>query len=448
MTRKARILVVDDEAPMRESLRDWLLEEDYEVGLAASGEEAVAMAKDGTWNVVLLDLKMPGRDGLETLAELRRLAPNTEAVMMTAYATVDTAVKAMKCGAYDYLVKPFDPDEMELQIKKILAHQELVLENIMLRRRLEERTEFDQIVGRSRPMQAIFDLISRVAPTDSTVLITGESGTGKELVARAIHGHSSRCYRPFIAVSCGALPESLLESELFGYEKGAFTGAEQSRKGRIEMAHGGTLFLDEIGEISPKTQVDLLRVLQEKRIQRLGGDKEISVDVRFISATNRDLPRAIKEQGFREDLYYRLNVITIHLPPLRERKEDIPLLVDHLVRKLSMEMNREPAQVTPQAMRMFMDYQWPGNVRELENVIERALVIGSGKVIAPADLPLGAVRAPERELPESLREMERLHIQQMLEKTGWKISETARRLEVDRQTLYNKIEKYGLRSAE
>jgi two-component system response regulator AtoC len=448
MTRKPRILVVDDEAPMRESLRDWLLEEGYDVGLAASGKEAIAMAQDGTWSVVLLDLKMPGMDGLETLAELREVAPNAEVVMMTAYATVDTAVKAMKSGAYDYLVKPFDPDEMELQIKKILSHQELVLENIVLRRRLEEREEFDQIVGRSRPMQELFDILSRVAPTDSTVLITGESGTGKELVARAIHGHSPRCYCPFIVVSCGALPEPLLESELFGHEKGAFTGAEQSRKGRIEMAHGGTLFLDEIGEISPKTQVDLLRVLQEKKIQRLGGDKEISVDVRFIAATNRDLLVAIKEQRFREDLYYRLNVITIHLPPLRDRSEDIPLLVDHFVRKLCLEMNREPVQIAPQAMKLFMDYSWPGNVRELENVIERALVIGSGKMLVPEDLPFGAGRALERELPESLREMERLHIRRILEKAGWNVSQTARRLEIDRQTLYNKIEKYGLKPDE
>jgi two-component system response regulator AtoC len=448
MTTKPRILVVDDEAPMRESLRDWLLEEGYDVGLAASGQEAIAMAQDGTWSVVLLDLKMPGMDGLETLAELREVAPNTEVVMMTAYATVDTAVKAMKFGAYDYLVKPFDPDEMELQIKKILSHQELVLENIVLRRRLEEREEFDQIIGRSRPMQELFDILSRVAPTDSTVLITGESGTGKELVARAIHGYSPRCYCPFIAVSCGALPEPLLESELFGHEKGAFTGAEQSRKGRIEMAHGGTLFLDEIGEISAKTQVDLLRVLQEKKIQRLGGDKEISVDVRFIAATNRDLLVALKEQRFREDLYYRLNVITIHLPPLRDRSEDIPLLVDHFVRKLCLELNREPVQIAPQAMKLFMNYSWPGNVRELENVIERALVIGSGKMLVPEDLPFGTGRALERELPESLREMERLHIRRILEKAGWNVSQTARRLEIDRQTLYNKIEKYGLKPDE
>ncbi len=444
MSKKIRILVVDDEAPMRECLRDWLLEDGHEVGLASSGPEAIAMVKDGNWHAVLLDLKMPGMDGLQTLAELRLLAPNTDVLMMTAYATIQSAVQAMKSGAYDYLVKPFDPDELEVQIKKIVSHQELLLENILLRRRLEEREEFEEIIGQSEPMQELFELLSRVAPTDSTVLITGDSGTGKELVARAIHGNSPRCYYPFITVSCGALPETLLESELFGYEKGAFTGAEQTRKGRIEMADGGTLFLDEIGEISAKTQVDLLRVLQEKKIQRLGGDQEIAVDVRILAATNRDLLQAIKEKRFREDLYYRLNVITIHLPSLRERKKDIPLLADHFMRKFCFEMNREPVNIAPEALELLMDYHWPGNVRELENIIERALVIGQGKSILPAHLPFDRGQQREVELPESLREMEQHHIMRILEKTGWNISQTARRLEIDRQTLYNKIQKYGI----
>lgn len=444
MSKKIRILVVDDEAPMRECLRDWLLEDGHEVGLASSGPEAIAMVKDGNWHAVLLDLKMPGMDGLQTLAELRLLAPNTDVLMMTAYATIQSAVQAMKTGAYDYLVKPFDPDELEVQIKKIVSHQELLLENILLRRRLEEREEFEEIIGQSEPMQELFELLSRVAPTDSTVLITGDSGTGKELVARAIHGNSPRCYYPFITVSCGALPETLLESELFGYEKGAFTGAEQTRKGRIEMADGGTLFLDEIGEISAKTQVDLLRVLQEKKIQRLGGDQEIAVDVRILAATNRDLLQAIKEKRFREDLYYRLNVITIHLPSLRERKKDIPLLADHFMRKFCFEMNREPVNIAPEALELLMDYHWPGNVRELENIIERALVIGQGKSILPAHLPFDRGQQREVELPESLREMEQHHIMRILEKTSWNISQTARRLEIDRQTLYNKIQKYGI----
>ena len=444
MSKKIHILVVDDETAMRECLRDWLLEDDYEVGLAASGPEAIAMARDYPWHVVLLDLKMPGMDGLQALAELRQVAPNAEVVMMTAYATVDTAVQAMKSGAFDYLVKPFDPEEVELLIKKVVSHQELVLENILLRRRLEEREEFDEIIGQSQPMLDLFETLSRVAPADSTVLITGESGTGKELVARAIHGNSPRCYHPFITVSCGALPDSLLESELFGHEKGAFTGADQIRKGRIEMANGGTLFLDEIGEISAKTQVDLLRVLQEKKIQRLGSEEEIPVEVRILAATNRDLLTAIKENRFREDLYYRLNVISIDLPPLRQRKEDIPILAESFIRKFCLEMNKDLVTIGPEAMRLLTSYHWPGNVRELENIIERALVIGTGKAIVPGDLPFGQGQIQEAELPESIQEMERLHIKRILNNTAWNISQSARRLGIDRQTLYNKMQKYGL----
>ena len=444
MSKKIRILVVDDETAMRECLRDWLKEDGYEVGLAANGLEAIAMVKDQSWHVVLLDLKMPGMDGLQVLAELRQLAPDAVVVMMTAYASVDTAVQAMKNGAFDYLVKPFDPDEVELLIKKVVSHQELMLENILLRRRLEEREEFDEIIGQSQPMLNLFETLSRVSPADSTVLITGESGTGKEIVARAIHGNSPRCYYPFITVSCGALPDSLLESELFGHEKGAFTGADQSRKGRIEMANGGTLFLDEIGEISAKTQVDLLRVLQEKKIQRLGSEGEIPIDVRILAATNRDLLKAIGEKRFREDLYYRLNVISIHLPPLRERQEDIPILVEHFIRKFCLEMNREPVKISPEAMRLLTKYHWPGNVRELENVVERALVIGTGTFIAPGDLPFGHGEMREEDLPESIQDMERLHIKRILNKTEWNISQSARRLGIDRQTLYNKMQKYGL----
>ncbi|PQP34434.1 Fis family transcriptional regulator, partial [Desulfobacteraceae bacterium SEEP-SAG9] len=360
-----------------------------EVGLAENGEDAIAMTMEKTWEVILLDLKMPGMDGLETLKQLKEkeVVHETEIIMMTAYATIDTAVQAMKEGAFDYLVKPFDPDEIELQIKKIIAHKELVLENILLRKRLEEISQSSEIIGKSDAMQEIYNMISRVAPTDSTVLVTGESGTGKELIAQAIHGNSQRCYMPFIAVSCGALPDSLLESELFGYEKGAFTGADYTKKGRFEMADKGTLFLDEIGDISLKTQIDLLRVLQEKAFRRLGGQEMINVDVRILAATNRDLKQAIVENKFREDLYYRLNVISIHVPPLRERKVDIPLLVDVFIRRNCLEMNKEPVKVAASALKLLMDYDWPGNVRELENVIERALVIGRGKEIVPADLP-------------------------------------------------------------
>jgi len=446
MTKMARILVVDDEAPMREALYDWLKEDGYEVGLAESGKDAIVIAMEKSWDVILLDLKMPGMDGLETLKQLKGKQVDTDAeiLMMTAYATVDTAVQAMKEGAFDYLVKPFAPDEIEMQIKKIVTHRELVLENILLRQKLEERSEYDEIIGKSDVMQKIYDLISQVAPTDSTVLITGESGTGKELIAQAIHGNSQRCYMPFIAVSCGALPDSLLESELFGYEKGAFTGAEHTKKGRFEMADKGTLFLDEIGDISLKTQVDLLRVLQRKEFSRLGGQEEIKVDVRILAATNRDLKKAISENKFREDLFYRLNVISIHVPPLRERKDDIPLLVKVFIRRYCLEMNKELVKIASSALKLLMDYDWPGNVRELENIIERALVIGRGKEIVTEDLPFSRKQLGPETMPNSLKLMEKMHIKKILEETDWNISKSARLLEIDRQTLYNKIAKYKI----
>ena len=440
-----RILVVDDEEAMRESLNDWLKEDGYEVGLAAGGQEAIDMVRDEPWEVVLLDLKMPGMDGLETLKHLKEVRPDAEILMMTAYATVDTAVQAMKEGAFDYLVKPFDPDEIEILIKKIVKQKELILENILLRKKLEERDQFDEIIGKSDAMQQIFELIKRVAPTDSTVLITGESGTGKELIAQAIHGNSGRCYMPLIAVSCGALPESLLESELFGYEKGAFTGAEHTKRGRFEMAHGGTLFLDEIGDISLKTQVDLLRVLQQKELSRLGGEESIEVDVRILAATNCDLEKAIIENRFRKDLFYRLNVISIHVPPLRERKEDIPLLAKASVRKCCLELNKDEVNIAPSAMKLLVDYDWPGNVRELENVIERALVIGGGKEIAATDLPFTGREPVSEQLPNSLKAMEKIHIERVIEEADWNISRAARELDIDRQTLYNKIEKYEIK---
>ena len=445
MSKIPRILVVDDEEAMRESLNDWLKEDGYEVGLAAGGQEAIDMVRDEPWEIILLDLKMPGMDGLETLKHLKEVRPDAEILMMTAYATVDTAVQAMKEGAFDYLVKPFDPDEVEILIKKIVKHKELILENLLLRKKLEERDQFDEIIGRSDAMQRIFELIKRVALTDSTVLITGESGTGKELIAQAIHGNSPRCYMPLIAVSCGALPESLLESELFGYEKGAFTGAEHTKRGRFEMAHGGTLFLDEIGDISLKTQVDLLRVLQQKEFSRLGSEESIEVDVRILAATNRNLEKAIIENRFRKDLFYRLNVISIHAPPLRERKEDIPLLAKASVRKCCLELNKDEVNIAPSAMKLLVDYDWPGNVRELENVIERALVIGGEKEIAATDLPFTGREAMREQLPKSLKAMEKIHIERIIEEADWNISRAARELDIDRQTLYNKIEKYEIK---
>lgn len=448
MSKKPRILVVDDEAAMRESLMDWLMEDDYEVSAASSGEEAISIVQDKDFEVVLLDLKMPGMDGLETMKRIKEINPEIEIIMMTAYATVDTAVQAMKVGAFDYMVKPFDPDEIEIHIKKIVAHKELVMENILLRKKLEEKYQFDEIIGTSDVMQDVFDMITRVAPSDSTVLITGESGTGKELVAQAVHGNSPRCYMPFIAVSCGALPDSLLESELFGYEKGAFTGADHPKRGRFEMAEKGTLFLDEIGDITLKTQVNLLRVLQQKEIRRLGGEEMIKVDVRIIAATNRDLVKAIREKNFREDLYYRLNVISIHMPPLRDRQEDIPLLVKAFIKKYCLEMNKEKAKITPSTLKLLTDYGWPGNVRELENVIERALVIGHGREIVPDDLPFQRNEPTMKSFPKSLKMMEKMHIEGILKDSNWNISRAARELDIDRQTLYNKIEKYQINKEE
>jgi len=448
MRKKPRILVVDDEWAMQEALRDWLKEDGYEVGLASSGEEAIVQAKQKNWEVILLDLKMPGMDGLEALKRLKEVNPEAEILMMTAYATVDTAVQAMKEGAFDYLVKPFDPDEVEMQIKKIVQHKDLVLENLLLRKTLEEKFHYDEIIGKSDAMQEIFGMISRVAPTDSTVLITGESGTGKELIAQAIHANSQRSYMPFIAISCGALPDALLESELFGYEKGAFTGATHAKRGRFEMADGGTLFLDEIGDISLKTQVGLLRVLQQKEINRLGSEMTTKVDVRILAATNRDLKKAIQERRFREDLYYRLNVISIHIPPLRERTEDISLLVEAFVRKFCAEMNKEEKKVDPSALKLLMEYDWPGNVRELENVIERALVIGQGVDILPEDLPFSRRALRLTKLPKSLKLMEKIHIERILKENDWNISKAARALEIDRQTLYNKMQKYEINKGE
>jgi len=444
MAKKIRILVVDDEPAVREAMTDWLREDGYEVAAAASGFEAVEKVEEQDWNIMLLDLKMPGMDGIETMKQVKERSPEIEIIMVTAFATVDTAVEAMRQGAFDYLVKPVEPEELDLQIKKILSHQNLVLENLLLKQKLEEEFE-DEIVGKSEAMQHVYEFITQVAATDSTVLITGESGTGKELVARAIHANSPRAYMPLITVSCGALPDTLLESELFGFEKGAFTGADYMKKGRFELADGGTLFLDEIGEISPKTQVDLLRALQNKEIARLGAKETIKVDVRIIAATNRDLKKAIAEGKFRQDLYYRLNVLHVDIPPLRERREDIPLLAEHFIRHLSTEMNMQRKRISNSAHKQLMEYNWPGNVRELANVIERAMVIGKGPEIRPQDLPFSTPEARAEQTPRSLKDLERAHIQKTLEENDYNISRTARDLEIDRQTLYNKMEKYGLK---
>ena len=444
MKEDARVLVVDDEPMVCLALTNWLEEENYFAQAVEDGPQAIKAVRGENWDIVLLDLRMPGMDGLEVLKKVKEIAPQTVVIMMTAYASIPGAVQAMKEGAYDYIVKPLDVDQLTLMLKRIVEHQQLITENILLRKRLTEQYEFEDIIGRSEAMQEVFSMIKAVTDTNATVLITGETGTGKELVARAIHSNSSQRYGPFVATSCGALPETLLESELFGYEKGAFTGADRAKKGRFELANGGTLFLDEVGDISMKTQIKLLRVLQEKSFSRLGGTGQIKVDVRLISATNRDLVAAIEDGSFRSDLYYRLNVVSIQLPPLRERKDDVPLLAVHFINKYNVEFNKKFDRVDRKAMDFMMDYHWPGNVRELENVIERALVIDQGPEVQAKHLPFCNVESPLTEEPQSLQEVEKIHIEKMLQRNDWNIAKTARLLNIDRSTLHKKIKKFGL----
>ena len=448
-TAKTRILIVDDEEIVRESLAGWLEQDGYTVATAADGFEAIAQLKDHEWSIMLLDMKMPGMDGLTVLEQSKTIQPATTVVIMTAYATVETAVNAIKRGAYDYLVKPCDPEELSLMIQKIVREHDLVRENETLRRALKRDYKFRDMVSKSAVMREVFQLAKTAARSQSTILVLGESGTGKELLSRAIHAESTRAEGPFVAISCSALTETLLESELFGHEKGAFTGAVVRRRGTFEAAHGGTLFLDEIGDISPKLQLDLLRVLEERTFCRVGGTDPITVDVRIIAATNRDLKKAVAEGVFRDDLFYRLNVIPITLPPLRDRREDIPLLVEHFVERLAIEMKRPVEGVSREAMATLMSWEFRGNVRELRNIVERAMVCASGAVLQLDDFKLGDnPSVPVKVAPASLEEAERRHIVAILDQTEGNVSQAARILEIDRVTLYNKIRKYSLRAPE
>ncbi len=447
MKRKIRILVVDDEESMRDSLSEWLREDGYEVESVESGEQAIEKVKKSKWTAALVDLKMPGIDGIETMREIRKLDKELPIIIITAYATVDTAVTAMKEGAYDYIVKPFNPEEISMMLHKLVERQSLLLENIYLRKQLMRTYQFEDIVGKNKKIQEIFELIKTVADSKSTILIQGETGTGKELIARAIHNTSPRKKGPFVTLSCAALPASLLEAELFGYEKGAFTDAKTTKRGKLELAHGGTLFLDEIGDISPKTQVDLLRFLQEKEFRRLGGEENIKVDVRVVAATNKNLKNLVEQGKFREDLFYRLNVITIDVPPLRERKEDISLLVAHFLEKYTIENKKSIERVSEEAMELLLSYHWPGNVRELENCIERAVVICKGNLIKPADLPdyIRVPVSPTYKEDMSLEELERIHIEKILTKYKFNIQKSSEVLGIDRATLYRKIKKYNIK---
>ena len=440
----AKILIVDDELIMRESLAGWLQRDGHTIQTAPSGEEALEKLKETHFDIMLVDIKMEGISGLEVLQQVKESDPDVAVVMITAYGSIPTAIEAMKNGAYDYMLKPFDPNELGVLIEKIIRYQEQEREMLFLREEHKERTRFESMIGQSQPMQDIFNLICDVAPMDSTVLITGETGTGKGLAAKAIHTNSPRCNGPFVTVNCGAIPEHLMETELFGHQKGAFTDAKETKKGRLELAHGGTIFLDEVGEISRRMQIDLLRVIEDRVFYRVGGTQPMEVDFRVIAATNRNLGKAIKDGSFREDLFYRLNVVSMEMPPLNQRKEDIPLLADHFLQRFIQETNKAIDKINREAMDEFMLYDWPGNVRELENAIERAVVVGKKRQIMPEDLPIlchDPLLAPRN---NSLKEIEKVHIRQILTDYDWNIARSAKTLGIDRSTLYSKIKKYEI----
>jgi DNA-binding NtrC family response regulator len=445
MSKKISLLVVDDEESVRDSLHNWFLEDGYHVACAESAKEALALLENESFDIILTDIKMPGMDGLEMLKRIKSLKSDAIVIVMTAFATVDTAVQALKDGAFDYVTKPFDPDDLSHLIRNASKQISLATENERLRDRVVTLENVEDIIGDSEAMQNLLKEVESVAQSNASVIINGESGTGKELIARAIHANSSRRFFPMVSVHCGALSESLLESELFGHEKGAFTGAVYNRKGRFEMADNGTIFLDEIATISPKMQIELLRVLESKSFMRVGGNKTINSDFRVICATNRDLKKMVDNGTFREDLYYRLNVVNIVIPPLRSRKEDIPLLVDHFIKRFCTSMSRNLVSIEQTALKRLQEFDFPGNVRELENMIERAIVVGNGKEIKVKDLPLNKEIAVSQ--VESLEDLEKRHILSILDKYEWNVSRSAKALQVDRVTLYNKIKKYDLKQS-
>jgi len=448
-----KILVVDDDSLLRDFLGETLNRSGYRVDLASTGEEALEKIKREDYDVILSDVRMPNMDGMELLKTTRDFLPDAKVVMMTAYGTVQNAVEAMKLGAFHYVMKPFSIDEIELVLKRALDHKQLLLENKLLRSEVLGKYRFENIVGKSPQMQEIFELVETVADTKATVLITGESGTGKELIAKAIHYNSPRQEGPFIRINCAALPEGLVESELFGHEKGSFTGAIRQSRGRFELADRGTLLLDEISEISLHLQGKLLRVLQEREFERVGSGVSIQVDVRIIATSNRNLNRLIEKGKFRKDLFYRLNVVPIHIPPLRERREDIPALAEHFLRKYNLENNRQIEGISQKVFEMFLEYFWPGNVRELENFIERAVVTAKGKILNPRDFPreltFGKIRPPTDEIRvgSTIYEAERKLILKTLKVQGGNRTKAAEILGVSTRTLRNKLHEYGLKDA-
>ncbi|MBI2193740.1 MAG: sigma-54-dependent Fis family transcriptional regulator [Planctomycetes bacterium] len=446
---RGRILVVDDEKNARQGLEEILSEDGYEVATAIDGHRAIEQAREICPDLVLTDLKMPGMDGLELLSRIKGIDQDLPVIMITAFGTVKTAVQALKQGAEDYLTKPVDVEELEIIVKKAIERSQLLSEARALRERLREKYRFENVVGASPQMQEILQTVEQVAPSSATVLVLGETGTGKELIAEAIHQHSTRASGPFVKLNCTTLSENLLESELFGHEKGSFTGASNRRIGKFEVASGGTLFLDEIGDISPSTQVKLLRFLQEQKFERVGGNEVIEVDVRLVAATNRDLEKAIAEGKFRQDLFYRLNVISVRLPPLRERVSDIPLLVHHFMQKYSEKNRKKVLGIEPEAMQLLASYGWPGNIRELENVIERAVVLCQGETVGPRHLPtmFSKIESPAELGPlipgSNMREIERYAIQKTLEHTGGNRTQAARILGISVRKLQYKLKEYS-----
>jgi len=440
-----KILIVDDEEIVRESLSEWFREDGYKVDTASDAVEALNKLNETRWDIYFLDIKMPGMDGMELHRRIREIDREALVIMITAYASVDTAVQALKEGAFDYVTKPFDPDHLSNLLRNAAKHSQLTRENLGLKGTLEELTRPPQIIGVSKHIQDLKDLIATVAKTATTVMIRGESGTGKELVAQAIHAQSNRRFFPMVSVNCGAISETLLESELFGHEKGAFTGALYRRKGKLEIADGGTLFLDEIGTIDMKTQVDLLRAIERKEFTRLGGNETIKSDFRIICATNTNLEASVKRGDFREDLYYRLQVYTIQIEPLRQRTEDIPELVNFFIQKYRDKMSKPVKGITGDALQMLTRCAWPGNVRELENAIERAMVVSKGERLVQKDFSLNQAQDVETvSAGLSLEEVEKKHLLRVLESTRWNISQSAKILGIDRVTIYKKLKKFGI----
>lgn len=451
---RKKVLIVDDESGMRHMLSVLLEREGYEIETAENGQEGLNKIKSEDYDLVLCDIRMPEMDGLSFLERAKLVSKNVPVIMMSAFGNVDTAIEAMKKGAYDFVSKPFKADEILLRLQRLTKQESLVHENESLKKVLHQQTSFNNIVARSPKMLDIFDTIRKISEYKTTVLITGESGSGKELIAQAIHFNSPRSNKPFVAINCSAIPETLLESELFGYLKGAFTGANKDKKGLFEEASGGTLFLDEVGDLPVPLQVKLLRAIQEEEIRRVGSSTTVKVDVRLITATLKNLGEEIKKGTFREDLYYRLNVLPIHLPPLRERKEDIPLLAEHFINRFNTEMKKNVETISPECLQALGDYSWPGNVRELENMVERALVLENSKVLSLESLPdvirnqevNPAIKAAANELSikKMMAIMEQELIKKALEKTNGNRTWAAKLLEISHRALLYKIKRYGL----